>query len=414
MTVAHYLATFGSDKQGATAVIFALTTPLVFAVVAVGMDYASIARDRAKAQSATDAAALAAVIQANRSAGGMAVRKEAGRLEGERVFYASVADLKITSFELQLADSLEGASVTATGTTRNKILQVGELTEYGYKAYANTAIVNRTPVCLLSMDANASPGITFKGNGTFRGPDCAVWSNATTTESILFQGSSNVQARLICAAGRIRNIGNNTVIPSPAQNCEPLPNPLADWTAPSVSTACSYSGLARSTSNVTLTPGVYCGNTTINADQVVLSPGVYVIQNGTMSVKGNTTIRGTGVLLLMSEASSLQMISSGDLSLSADPDLSGKSVVIGSRSALATGNLLLSGNTKFEVQGSVNLPNHLITATGNSDVIMAEPQTTMIGKTITIDGSGSIIFKGRDVGQSPMWVDGGSFVRLTQ
>ena len=414
MTIAQKLAAFKQDKRGATVVIFALTTPLLFAVTAAGVDYASTAKDRTKVQIAADAAVLAAISQANRSGGGLATRKEAGKLEGQRIFNAAVPGLQITSVDIQVSDTLHEASVTAWGKTRNKILQVIDVAEYDYKAFAKAGAVSQAPVCLLSMDISANPGITFKGKGTFKGPDCAIRSNATTDQSMLFDGSPNVSAKLICAAGRIRNASNGTVTPAPTENCAPIPNPLADWIAPSVSSACTYSGLSRSSSNETLTPGVYCGNTNINADHVTLNPGVYVIQNGTMAVKGNTDLRGEGVLLLMSGNSSLEMISSGDLTLTADSTISEKSVVIAQRSSSSTGSVLLSGNTKFEVQGSVNLPNHVITATGNSNVVMAEPQTTLIGKTITIDGSGSVIFKGREVGASSTWVDGSSFTRLTQ
>ena len=415
MTIAQRLAAFKQDKRGATVVIFALTTPLLLAVTAAGVDYASTAKDRTKVQIAVDAAVLAAVSQANRLGGGLATRKEEGKLEGERIFNAAVAGLQISSVDIQVSDTLHEASVTAWGKTRNKILQIIDFAEYDYKAYAKAGAVSQAPVCLLSMDTSANPGITFKGKGTFKGPDCAIRSNATTDQSMLFDGSPNVSAKLICASGRTRNISNGgTVTPAPTENCAAIPNPLADWTPPSVSSACTYSGLSRSSSNETLTPGVYCGNTNINADQVTLNPGVYVIQNGTMSVKGNTKLRGEGVLLLMSGSSSLEMISSGDLTLTADSTISGKSVVIAQRSSSSTGSVLLSGNTKFEVQGSVNLPNHAITATGNSNVVMAEPQTTLIGKTITIDGSGSVIFKGREIGASATWVDGSSFTRLTQ
>jgi Flp pilus assembly protein TadG len=409
-----YMASFFKNKEASTTVLFALAAPILFATVAISVDYASTARDRAKAQAAADAAALAAVIKANRTAGADNIQRTEGAAEGERVFNADTAGLQITSKQIVLTEKADGASVTAWGTTPYNILPISGVLEYSYKVHANAGALNQAPVCLLSMDSTASPGIMFKGSGSFKGPDCVVWSNSTDSASLTFQGSSKVTAKILCAVGKVRQQGSNAVSPVPEQNCDPFPDPLAGWAPPSFSTACTFSNFTPGGSVVTLSPGVYCGSTTINAAQVTLSPGIYVVRNGTMTLKGNTSVTADKVIILLSGDSNLDLNSSGALSITADTALAANSVVIGAADSMATGTIKLTGTTKFEVQGTLYAAKHTIDVTGNADLIMTEPQTTIVGKSVTVDGSGSIIFKARQVGKSPRWVDGSSTARLTQ
>ena len=408
------LTVFVRDRGGNVAIMFGLLTPLLFGAASIALDYSSTAKDRTKAQAAADAAALAAVLKANNSSGSVGARMQLAKEEGAHVFKADAEGLQITSTNVTVTEKLDGASVTAWGKTRFKLLQITDILEYSYKVHANAGALNVAPICLLATDTAGAPGIVFKGNGTFKGPDCVVWSNSTTSSALRFQGSSNVSAKLICAVGGVQKQGSNTITPAPEAQCEPFADPFAGWTPPSFATACTSSNVTKSGNDVTLSPGVYCGNSTISADYVKMLPGVYVIRNGTFSVKGKTEIKGNDVVILMSGTSSLDLNSSGDLSITASPTLATRSVVIGAADASSSGSVTLTGNSKLEVQGTIYLPKHTIDVTGNADLVMTEPQTTIVGKSISVDGSGSIIFKGKDKGNSPRWIEGTSVVRLTE
>lgn len=407
-------AKFSRDESGAIAIVFAVVAPLLLATVGAAVDYSYTAKERTKGQAAADAAALAAIIEANRSTGTKAERKQKGIEAGQKAFDSNKGHINVTSRVVNVTDTLEGAEVTAFGTSRFKILQFTDAAQYTFKDYAYAGRENFAPVCLLSMDSGASPGILFKGDGTLKGPDCVMWSNSTQAGAITFQGSSNVTAKVICSVGSVRFQGANKVTPAPESGCEPLPNPMETWSPPSTSAGCGHSNLDRANNTISLSPGVYCGNTTINGENITLSAGVYVIRNGSLTIKGKTTIKGDKVLILLSGASNLDFNSSGVLSFSADTAGGSNAVVIAAADQNASGSIVLKGNTRFEVGGTINAPKHTIEVQGNSDLIMTEPQTTMIGKTITVDGSGSIIFKPRVTGKSPRWVDGSSVARLTR
>ena len=404
----------GHNERGTTAVVFGLVTPLIFAMAAVALDYSYTASDRTTAQAGADSAALAAVIEANRAKGTLSERREYAQQMGAKAFNVAAEGLQITSKDVVVTEKLDGAAVTAWGKTRVKLLQVSDAAEHTYKVFARAGALNRASVCLLAMDNNGSPGIFFKGTGRFKGPDCVIWSNSTRNDSLAFQGSSDVSAQLICAVGGVSKQGSDKITPAPESQCEPFADPFATWAPPSVSTACGFTNVTRDSGTVTMAPGVYCGNTTISADNVTFSPGVFVVKNGTMTIKGKAKITGSKILILMSGTSSLDLNGSGELSISGDPALASKSVVIAAADNTASGTVNLLGNTKLEVQGSIYLPKHTVEVLGNSDLVMTEAQTTVVAKTITVSGSGSIVFKGRETSNSPRWLDGTSSAWLSQ
>src|SRR5205823_3541203 len=54
----------------------------------------------------------------------------------------------------------------------------------------------------------------------------------------------------------------------------------------------------------TISPGVYCGGMKLTAGgNVTLNPGIYYLDGGSLSMEGQTTLRGTGVTLVFTSSS---------------------------------------------------------------------------------------------------------------
>jgi hypothetical protein len=55
---------------------------------------------------------------------------------------------------------------------------------------------------------------------------------------------------------------------------------------------------------VTLDPGVYCGGLSLSGGaNVTLNPGTYIMDGGTFSISGNSTISGAGVTIVLTSSS---------------------------------------------------------------------------------------------------------------
>src|ERR1051326_6872577 len=73
-------------------------------------------------------------------------------------------------------------------------------------------------------------------------------------------------------------------------------DPYASATFPSFS-GCDENNLTIKTAT-TKSQGVYCGGISINAGATLtLNPGIYYLDQGSLSMAGNATLTGTGVTL---------------------------------------------------------------------------------------------------------------------
>jgi hypothetical protein len=160
---------------------------------------------------------------------------------------------------LQAAKRAAEASARANSTYAIAKLDVGAVTEdaYGQKTVIEVALkftpvnpaaqiagrtasidIERTaaasatwgfPLCILGLNPNAS-GLSTSGAASLSAENCIVWSNTTGSRSMEFTGGT-ASTKYFCASGNAY-VASASVTPRPNENCDPIPDPLASWTAP--------------------------------------------------------------------------------------------------------------------------------------------------------------------------------------
>ncbi len=147
--------------------------------------------------------------------------------------------------------------------------------------------------------------------------------------------------------------------------------PYDSMPAPSETADCDNAGFSA-TKNVTLWPGVYCGGISLTGNgTATLQPGTYYIKNGPFKVTGNRTLNGNGVaFVLTGSAASLDLggVSSMSLSAPTTGDYAGF-VFFGDRENPATGTHKIHGTPLGAFHGIAYFPNATVelkgTATGD-------------------------------------------------
>jgi hypothetical protein len=85
------------------------------------------------------------------------------------------------------------------------------------------------PLCILGLNPSAS-GLSTSGAASLSAENCIVWSNTTGSRSMEFTGGT-ASTKYFCASGNAY-VASASVTPRPNENCDPIPDPLASWTAP--------------------------------------------------------------------------------------------------------------------------------------------------------------------------------------
>ncbi len=227
---------YTSNTNGAAAPIFAVSlmsiVGLVGATLALGMD----SRAASNLQSTADSAALAgatAFVSTNspRVADRLNAASETASAitAGNSDYY--ITDLSIapvtedaygqhTEIDVNLAFS--PANPVANLIGRNATVEIGRravaVATWGF------------PLCILSLNEHDT-GLSTSGNANLHAGGCIIWVNSDAHSAMDFSGG-DAEAKYFCAAGRNRVSGGAQITPRPHEECNVIPDPLSDWSAP--------------------------------------------------------------------------------------------------------------------------------------------------------------------------------------
>jgi hypothetical protein len=192
----------------------------------------------------------------------------------------------------------------------------------------STAVAETLPIAALALSQTGN-GITLSGTITLGSPGnhtCSLGSNAASSASINLNGNVVSGRSSYChggfATGGPAPDAENPVIAGAPPVADPTSNGLATsqyQTAIETDIAngalnnCTNTLPQNSPDGYTAVPGCYSGfNVTGN---VALSPGVYYVSDGNLSVPSGASLSGTGVVIVLTSADGMYA-SVGNINLS--------------------------------------------------------------------------------------------------
>ncbi len=303
----------GRREGGQMLILFVLALGVLMGFMAMSIDVGMILHERRSVQNAADAAALAGVAELPESPSAA----EANALEwAENNGYTSENGATITvntpyqgdvnaieviieveePFLFALALGLDSVDVSARavagfdpGTIGNNaailVLNEHECSAFQMVGTNDLSIINNGAIMVNSDCANELNGAINKGGS----------SVATIDGGIFYYKEGNWTSS-----------GSGALIPEPEPVASQISDPLADLTPPdlyAIGTSPDSGGTAADPDTlkvndagaVTLHPGVYWGGMVLQAENVTLLPGTYIMAGGGFVISGSGTIIGEEV-----------------------------------------------------------------------------------------------------------------------
>jgi hypothetical protein len=295
------------------------------------------------------------------------------------------------------------ATLTTTATSTSPVgtypivVGIGTLNAANYTfTVVNGTLTVISPAALVVLDPTSKGSVTVTGNGNVQVTGNAeVLSNSQ--QAIVASGNASVSATKIdiegspgtSLSGNAKIAGTVIAGLTPAQDPS-LSDPFAALPTPAQPTAtfaaASYSGKATATLN----PGTYTGGISVSGKAVVtLLPGLYYLKGGGLSVSGNGSVTGNGLVIYNAPQSAKDAISvtgQGTITLTAptsgayqgvgifqDRSSSVPITVSGNGSLGVTGSIYaaaatlnISGNAQAQVYGNGSLVVYDLVDSGNS------------------------------------------------
>lgn len=292
---AAFLDNFARNTRGNIVIITALALPAMALGAGVAVDYSGIYAAKSDLQQMADAAAIAAtreMMLVNKSeTQTKTVAKNfvlANKLNKEKRFtlgikVETVVDIKNNSLTINLSAARKNAF--------GGFLQP-EFTTIGVTAKAR--VLAGTNVCAIGLDTKSKDTIKMDSNAALVANKCAIFSNSSNSGSINLKSNSSIEADLICSAGGIK-ISKTVLSTSTVTDCPIIDDPLINKVGLIVG-ACDHNNSTFKDKDITLSPGVYCGGIKVEGNSTVeFQPGIYVIKDGKLDIKGNTVANGLNV-----------------------------------------------------------------------------------------------------------------------
>jgi Flp pilus assembly protein TadG len=340
-TANHCHKIFGRE-DGAIAAWFAISIPIFigFAALAVEMSYGFTMRN--KTQITASSAALA----------GAAMLPDANAARDEALDFAAL-NMPGNGLVLDANDVLVGNWVPETRSFTNNLEPFNAVRVTTRLSEANdnpitlffssffghdTANIN-TPaiavngggepqdVCLLSLEPTEPDGIYINGNNTITSNECGICINSSNDAALRANGTPTIDVGddgAISVHGGISETPNVSFNPPPTTGQPPCDDPYAAVTAfddEFANNDCSSSVAFIESGNkeFTFPEGVHCdapklvGNWTVNFD-----PGIHHFIDTTFDSKGNGTITGIDITILLSNTK-IDWAGAKDFNLTAGP-----------------------------------------------------------------------------------------------
>jgi Flp pilus assembly protein TadG len=267
---------------------FAMVSLMGF--LGLATDVGLLFRDKVNLQKVADAAAIAGAAETVKSGNYTAAAQDSAAQNG--VINGTNGTVTVS---LGTTYHPSAVKVYVTQTYNTYIM-----TLFGYRTVnvGATAVAGITqgPGCLIALDTSPFKGLglTNNGSGTINAPTCDIFDNSGMT----VDGKATVNAQEISVSGTYTdNGGSGNISPAPVNGVQ-VKDPLLYWTAPSPSGACVTD---PHPSSGTVSPGCYKGLTLTGS--VVMKAGLYIIQNGALTINGGTPgVTGTGVSIFIDGA----------------------------------------------------------------------------------------------------------------
>ncbi len=399
----NFLDRFIKDESAGTMVLTAVVLPAILGFAGMGLDATGWYMQKRQLQNLTDMAALEAVHSGEWFAAD-ALNSQVSSFIDTRGGNSDTDTVTLTT------PPTSGAYVGRAGFMELTVERDVELyfvdAMYGMmgqdfavtvaaRAVAGTLVVGTQ--CVVALDDSADRALNFQGN-TEVGTECGITSNSTSDEAIYVGGSAELTTVSAQAVGDISVSGSGSLISDtpPQSLSSPADNPYESLTIPPIG-ACDVIGATTLRDDDVLFPGRYCGDITVQGDNVVFEPGTYVIEGGDFGANANSTFSGDGVTFILTGTSpadvggiSMNGSTSADLSAPTSGAYQG---ILFYQDPIAEyrsngSDATFAGGADLLMDGVLYFPSSDITFTGGTS---ADPSCMQVwGATVTFAGDSKI------------------------
>lgn len=368
---------FLKSRRGNIAIITALAAPVLVGFCGLGAETGYQYFRQRDLQGAADIAAYDGAMQLeNNSAGSSAITSASTSGASSNGWNSGSGTITVNN-PPQSGSNQNNSSVEVL-LTENEPRFFTALFASGTVPVNVRAVAKYTPstsACMLALDRHAQNAMQFWGNTNAKFVGCQTVSDSDASNA--FSVGGNADVTVPCA----ETVGGDSVTSglhltscgSVKNNAPYVADPFANIAAPPVGSCGTVSG-----------PGTYCGGLTFQGT-TTLSPGVYVINGGTLQFNANADVSGSGVTFYLTNGATLSMNGSATVNLSAPTSGTYSGLLFFGDRSQPTAVNKINGDASSLLTGTIYFPSQEVEFLGNFSG--AGGCTQVVADTILYTGS---------------------------
>lgn len=375
--------------NGNMAISFAFLAPMLIGLTGGAIDMGSFIVHRDELQVAADAAALAAAKEGGLS--GWSQTSAAAVVEA--YLDANVRQTVSADFTAQVDVDVPAKQVTVTLEQDHRAyFVIGYFHGSPQITVTSTAQAsNNSNICVIGLHSSDVETVSLDTNAVLSAPDCAVYSNSVSQNGLASLGNAQLVSELTCSAGGFLGATKNYNKP-PLTDCPAVSDPLASRPDPVVG-ACKEHNAEYQNFTGTLSPGVYCGGLTIrSSSNVTLKPGVYVMKDGPFLVQSASQVDGSGVgIYFTGTNASFAFESSSIVNIEAPINGPMAGLIFFQNRDSAEADFVITSNKARNLLGTVYLPQGNLIVDANNKVADASAYTAVVVKRLRLSKGPNLV-----------------------
>jgi Putative Flp pilus-assembly TadE/G-like len=404
MQIVNHRRNNRSREKGSILMLGTLTMFVVTAFAGLSLDASYMYFHKRAMQTAADAGAYGGALELLRGNTGVtAAAKSDTALNG---FTDGTGSVTVTVNSPPLSGSKSGntsfVEVIVSHPQPTWFMRALNFNSVTVQARAVAGLGNTGNGCVYALNQNTgnqNNGFFVNGttNSTF---SCGVFSNS----NFRAVGGACVVTPTVSYTGSYTNMnGSGNCGPAGIGQGVPIVDPMAGkYSIPSHSTCTNNNYRVNNGTTVTILPGTYCGGITISGSvqNVIFSPGEYILVNGGLSINGSVNVTGSAVTFFntytqMNRYGAISIAGSGTVTLSAPTSGPDKALLFYQDPTVtwaANNGSTIAGGASSVYDGIIYFPTTDLTYAGNSSTSSSgtDGYTTLIGYNVTINGTAQI------------------------
>lgn len=386
---------FFHNKSGAAAMTYALALVPIMALAGAGLDYAQMETSKRETQAIADNAAIFAARELAVSG------DDASRIQSVASAYVASAN-ENASANVSVDTTQQTVEVSVTMPAESFFL--GPLADVESLSASATAQLSGSAgnICLISLSEHADKAIVLNQRAQITAATCALYANSDHRRSLKVNATANATIEQVYLVGGYQGYIRGLAT-QPVTDTLPIEDPLARRAPPPIG-ICDHNDKIVSEAE-TLSPGTYCGGLIIDATEVTVSPGVYVLKDGPLTVMNGGSLLGEHVGFYFTGTSAkLDLAPESHISLTAPRDgpmvsllfFSDASNSSDSRGKVATGRTdghVIRSDDARRLVGTIYLPDDKLVIDGETPVADMSEYTVIIAKEFELNNGPNLVLQ---------------------